>query len=168
MYGILAHAFCIKLANCVGLGFARIGGADDFAPLGHGTFPFERGNDDRSTRHKLTKRGEKWPFAMHGVKSLSLAQRDVKLPHPEDREPFVEDSLDDVARYLVFDSVGFDDAKGAFDGHGRETFKSTKGVVGGVRCGACRSEFARGQLYCMISIYGRLKLWRSPNRVRLE
>lgn len=56
---------------------------------------------------------------MNFIETFGLLQGELDLLHPKDRESFVQDSLQDVARDSTLPSVGLNDAKGSFQRHFR-------------------------------------------------
>src|ERR1019366_909679 len=113
----LAHIGAEELADGVGGGLRRIGGAHEVAPTRHGVVLLEDGDDDRGAGHELHQLTEERALPVDLVEPLGHWAREVGHADRLDPEATFLDARQDGAGLVLLDGIRFHDAEGAFDGH---------------------------------------------------
>jgi hypothetical protein len=117
MHGITLDVLGELFADRPWRGIRWIGCAHDLAVLGDGILALEDLQNDRAGSHELHKIGEEGPLFVNSIECGGV--RFVPM-HPflrNDAQAGVFEFRDDLAGYVPGCGIGFDNGKGALDGH---------------------------------------------------
>jgi hypothetical protein len=114
VHGVAREVHAELLTNRSGFRLARIGGADDLAPVHHGVLAAQRREDDGTVRHVTHELTKKRALAMDGVEALGLGSAQPLLAERHDFKPLIDDALKDLGLMFVADRIGLDDAQREF------------------------------------------------------